>query len=202
MDGAKGTSKTRGRKVATATISAPVMSSSRLKRSKKAEPIYAELSDDDAASKSTKKTSTNKVKKSAAPLEKAKSKTSSAQKGKGFSNLKQTAPGQLSDISEEDEEYNDGPPSSQNVKVSLLKDKLVVARPASFKSLDASDDDSEDNIPPIKSKSKSKVTSSQGKSQGKSCPVLACPHPSRMPNLYLEIIRRRRSMQANQKVGR
>ena len=53
---------------------------------------------------------------------------------------------------------------SRGVKASLLRDILGVANPA--KSLNASDDDGYEEI-----KLKSKVTSSQGKPQGKSCPV-------------------------------
>ena len=68
------------------------------------------------------------------------------------------------DISKEDEEK--GLSSSQGVEARLLKG---VARPA--KSLNASDDDGNDNI----KKSKSKVTRSQGKLQGKSCPVYLHP---------------------------
>ena len=81
--------------------------------------------------------------------------------------VKKSAP--LPDISEEDEEK--GLPSGQGVKAGLMKDRLGVARPT--KSLNASDDDGDDDI---KSNSKNKLTSSQGKFQGKSCPV--CLHPS------------------------
>jgi hypothetical protein len=105
------------------------------------EHIYSELAEDDAACMPTKKATTKRVKKSAPPPYTLK----------------------------EDEEK--GPPSSQGIKASLLKDMLGVARPA--KSLNASDDDGDDDI---KSKSKSKVTSSQGKPQGNSCPVYI--HPS------------------------
>ena len=93
------------------------------------QPIFSELSDDDAVCVPTKRAATKKVKKFASPP----------------------------DISKEDEEK--GPPSSQGVKASLPKDTLAVARPAN-----ASDDDGDDDI-----KSKSKVTSSHGKPQGKSC---------------------------------
>ena len=64
------------------------------------------------------------------------------------------------DILKEDEEK--GLPSIRGVEVSLLNG---IARPV--KSLNAYDDDGGDDI----KKSKSKVTSSQGKPQGKSCPV-------------------------------
>lgn len=172
MDGAKGTLRARGCKPATPITSSAVTGSTRRRRTKKAEPAYSEfLSEGDAACKPAKKASTKKVKKSAAPLEKATSRTSSAQKGQGSSNIKQAVSIQLADISEEDEEYNsekDGPPC-QSIRIGSLKDKRSVAKPASFKSLDVSDDDS---IPLIKSKSKS---SSQGKPQGKSCPVLPTP---------------------------
>lgn len=168
-DGIKRTSKPRGRKSTTATISEAVTSSTQLEQTKKVEPVYAE---DDTACLPTKKAGTKRVKKSAAPLEKTISKTSSAQKGKGFSNLKQTAHSNLLNISEYDEHNSekDGSPSSQGVAPSLLKDKLVVARLT--KSLIASDDDGDNDIPLIKPKSKSKVFNSQGKLQGNSCPVL------------------------------
>jgi hypothetical protein len=138
VDGAKGTSKTRGCKPATS--SAAVTSSTRLKPTRKVEPIYSELSEDDAECMPTKKEATTKLKKSALPP----------------------------DILKEDKEK--GPPSSQGAEASLLKDMLGVARPA--KSLNASDDDGDDDI---KSKSKRKVTSSQGKTEGKSCPVYLHP---------------------------
>jgi hypothetical protein len=83
-----GTSKTRGRKPA--TTSAAATSSTRLKLTRKVEPIYSELSEDDAACMPTKKEAITKVKKSAPPPE----------------------------ISKEDKEK--GAPSSQDVKASLL----------------------------------------------------------------------------------
>ena len=138
MDRAKGTSKFRGFKPATATASAGVTSATRLKPTRKVEPIYSEVLENDAACMPMRKAAT-KVKKSAPP-----------------------------DIAKADEEM--GPPSSHGVKASLRKDMLGVARPA--KSLNTSDDD-HDNI---KSKSKSKINSSQKNTQGKSYPVYL--HPS------------------------
>ena len=75
------------------------------------EPIYSELSDDDAVCVPTKKAATKKVKKSAPPP----------------------------DISKEDEEK--GPPSGQGVKACLLKDTLGVARPANSLNASDGDDD-------------------------------------------------------------
>jgi hypothetical protein len=151
-------------------MSEAVTSSTQLERTKNMEPVYSE---DDTACMLSKKAGTKRVKKSAAPLEKTTSKTSSAQKGKRFSNLKQTAPSYLLNISEYDEHNSekDGPLFSQGVAPSLLKDKLAVARLT--ESLNASDDDDDDDIPPIKVKSKSKVFNSQRKLQGNSCPVLS-----------------------------
>lgn len=130
VDGAKETSKTRRYKPAAET-SAAVTSPTRLERTKKAE--------DNIACMPTKERA-EKVKKSAPHLATT-SKTSGAE----------TASSQ----SPEEEEHNlkkNGPPSSQVVKkASLLKDHLVDGRPA--KSLNASDDDGDDDIPPIKSKS-------------------------------------------------
>lgn len=77
-------------------------SSSQLKSTTKAEPIYSDLSEDETACTPIKKATTKKVKKSAAPLEKATSKALSAQKGKGRSNLIGTALCQLPDIPEEE----------------------------------------------------------------------------------------------------
>ena len=88
-EGAKRMLKTRGRKPTTVTTSAAVTSPTRLERANNIDPVYSE---DDAACTPTKKAATKKVKRSAASLEEITSKTPSAQKGKGFSNLKQTVP--------------------------------------------------------------------------------------------------------------
>ena len=102
------------------------------------EPIFSELSEDDAAcSMPTKNVATTKVNKFAPPP----------------------------DISNQDEVK--GPPSDQGVETSLLKDMLGVARPA--KSLNASDDGNDDI------RSKSNLTTSQGKPQGKSFAVYLQP---------------------------
>lgn len=138
----------------------------RVKRIKKVDPVYSELAGD-VTSKPTNKRSTKKVKKSAVSPE--------TQQGRGSSKLKQIVLSRLPDGLQEDEESDSEKPGpSSRVKVSLLEDKPVIARPA--KSLNASNDDGDDDIPLIKSKSKSKVNSSQENFQGKSCLVPSCLH--------------------------